>query len=110
VTITDRLKSDLVIAMPERDRVRVSTIRSLIAAIDNAGAVPVERQGYDYDLKTGLGHDVVRRTVTDSDIIRIIASERDDLAAVRDQYLELGETTHADELERRVAIAGSYLI
>lgn len=109
MTITDRLKSDLVVAMRERDPVRVSTIRSLIAAIDNAGAVPVEWQGYDYDPKTGLGHDVERRAVTDSEIARIIALERDDLAAARDQYLRFGETAQADEFERRVEIAGSYL-
>ena len=77
--------------MRQQDRVRVSTIRSLISAIDNAGAVPAERQGYDYEPKIGLGHDVDRRTVTDDDITLIIALERDELVAARDNYRKLGQ-------------------
>lgn len=109
MTITGRLKSDLVVAMRQQDPVRVSTIRSLISAIDNAGAVPAERQGYDYEPKIGLGHDVDRRTVNDDDTTLIIASERDELAAARDNYRELGQTAHAEEFGRRVDIVTEYL-
>jgi len=108
MSATDSLKADLVTAMRERDRVRVSTIRSLISAIDNAGAVDIEKQGSDYP-KTGLGHDVDRRQVTEDDVTRIIVVERDDLVAARDEYRELGQTELAEEFERRVQIAEGYL-
>jgi uncharacterized protein len=109
VTITGRLKSDLVVALRQQDPVRVSTIRSLISAIDNAGAVPAERLGYDSEPKIGFGHDVDRRTVTDDEITLIISAERDELVAARDNYRELGETAHAEELERRADIVTEYL-
>lgn len=110
MSATDRLKADLVTAMRERDRVRASTIRSLISAIDNAGAVEVEKQGFGYGPKIGLGHDVDRRQVTEDDVARIIVVERDDLVAARDEYRELGQTELAEEFERRVQIAEGYLI
>ena len=109
MTITERLKSDLVTAMRERDQVRVSTIRSLISAIDNAGAVPVAGQGYDYDPKIGLGHDIDRLHLTTDDVERIIAAERDELVMARDEYRGLGKADLAAEFDRRVEISASYL-
>lgn len=103
----DRLKADLVTAMREREALRVMTIRALISAIDNAGAVEVD-QG-PYDPKLGLGHDVDRRHVPDEDVQRILMAEMDDLVAARDEYLELGQAERADEFDRRAEIALSYL-
>ena len=105
--VASRLKADLAIAMRERDKLRVSTIRGLISAIDNAGAVEVKSQGYDP--KIGLGHDVARRDVSDDDIQRIIIAESDDLLAARDVYTGLGQTKRAEEFARRVEIVSSYL-
>ncbi len=107
--LTDRLRADLVVAMRDRDAVRVSTIRSLISAIDNAGAVEVGRQGFDYDPKLGLGHDVERRSVADADITAIIAGEIRELLAARDEYRELGQTERVEEFDRRLQIADGYL-
>lgn len=109
MNITDRLRADLITAMRERDKLRVTTVRALIAAIDNAGAVEIERQGFDYDPKIGLNHDVDRREVTIDDIQRIIVSERDDLIAARDEYRFLGNNDRADELEHRAEIVATYL-
>lgn len=109
MTVTDRLRADLVVAMRDRDAVRVSTIRSLISAIDNAGAIDVGRQGFDCDPKLGLGHDVERRPVTDADITAIIAGERREMLAARDEYRDLGQTDRAEEFDRRLHIADGYL-
>lgn len=109
MTTPERLKTDLVMAMRDRDKVRMSTIRTLIAAIDNAGAVAVEGQGLADEPKRGLGHDVDRRHVSNAEITSIVAAERDELIAARDEYRELGETRLAEELERMVEIAGEYL-
>jgi uncharacterized protein YqeY len=109
VSVTDDLKADLIAAMRHRDKVRVSTIRSLISAIDNAGAIEVERPGFDYEPKLGLGHDLDRRPVTRADIVAIIARERQELLAARDQYLRLGQNDCAHEFDQRLQIADEYL-
>jgi hypothetical protein len=93
--------------MVGRDQLAVSTLRSLLGAIDNAGAVALESG--PYEVKRGLGHDVARRELTESQIALIIEAERDDLIAASDQYRLLGQDGRADELARQAAIAGEYV-
>lgn len=93
--------------MVGRDHLAVSTLRSLLGAIDNAGAVTLESG--PYEVKLGLGHDVARRELTESQIALIIEAERDDLIAASEQYRLLGEDGRADELARQAAIAGEYV-
>ncbi|HEY6634749.1 MAG TPA: hypothetical protein VI141_03960 [Acidimicrobiia bacterium] len=102
-----RLETGLKSAMRGRDSVAVTTLRSLIGAIDNAGAVPAETG--PYEVKLGLGHDVARRELTESQIALIIEAERDDLIAASEQYRLLGEHQRAEELARQAEIAGGYL-
>lgn len=93
--------------MVGRDQLAVSTLRSLLGAIDNAGAVTLESG--PYEVKLGLGHDVARRELTESQIASIIEAERDDLVAASERYRLLGEDGRADELARQAAIAEEYV-
>lgn len=105
--VEDRLKADLTTAMKERDQLRTRTIRALIGVIDNAGAVDVEHN--NYEVKPGLGHDVERCEVTPAQVQSLLTAERDDLTAAAREYRGLGQTSRADELERRAAIAAKYI-
>jgi uncharacterized protein YqeY len=107
LSVEKRLRADLAAAMRERDRVRVQTIRALVAAIDNAGAVDAEID--TYEVKVGLGHDVARREMSNSDMRRILIEERDDLARAGAEYRGLGEAGRADELEEMARIVGGYI-
>lgn len=107
MSLPDRLRSDMVAAMKAGDRVRVSTLRSLIGAIENAGAIEVEAG--PYEMKTGLGHDVPRREVTDDEIRRIISDEREDLIAAQAELSGKGQTERMEELATRAAIVAGYL-
>jgi uncharacterized protein YqeY len=107
LTTRERLQADLKTAMTQRDQLAVITIRALIGAIDNAGAVPVEDG--PYEVKIGLGHDVGRRRLSEGETERIVASEHADLDRAAEQYEELGQTERAAEFRRRAEIARVYL-
>jgi uncharacterized protein YqeY len=67
-TIRTQLQADLRDAMKRRDAVGVSTLRCLIAAIDNAGAVDAATIG-DGRIE------VARRALTESEVAEILARE-----------------------------------
>lgn len=107
MTIDERLKNDLVNAMKSRDQLRVKTIRSLIAVIDNAGAIRVDSKGYD--LKLGLGHDVTRRAVPADEIQNRFRGERDELLGAASEFRDLGQDERAFDLEKRADIVMEYI-
>ena len=100
------LRGDLEKALRSRDRVEISTLRTLVAAVENATAVEVETS---VEPKLGLRHDQPRRVLSDEDVAEIILSERDELvdAAIRSRDLGLVEETA--DLERRAGIVERYL-
>lgn len=84
--IKDRLSDDLRAALKERGVDSISAIRSLIAAIDNAGAVMVTEpqvmpmSGGIAGAANGVGSsEVPRRHLSDNDIKQIIQKEIDGL-------------------------------
>ncbi|HEU4895570.1 MAG TPA: hypothetical protein VFT85_07010 [Acidimicrobiia bacterium] len=100
------LRTDLAKALRDRDRVEISTLRTLIAAVENATAVDVEPTA---ELKVGLGHDQPRRVLSDADMTRIIRSERDELVDAATRYRELGLMEEMEDLQRKARIAERYL-
>ena len=107
MSIPERLKADLVVAMRERDDLAVRTIRSLISAIDNAGAVEVHT--LDSQPKIGLGHDMPRREVSDGEVLALLGDEREDLLQAAAEFRDHGEDARAGELETRAGIVSGYL-
>lgn len=79
-------------------------IRTLIAAIENAGAIVADTP---VDPQVGLNHDRPRRELTASDVSRI--GERAEVAEAAASYRSLGLVDEAAELERRTVIADRYL-
>lgn len=101
-----RLRADLRSAIRTGEEVETSTIRTLISAIENAGAIEA---GTPVDPQLGLNHDRARRELTESDVARVVERERAEVSGAAASYRGLGLTDKAAELERRADIVDRYL-
>jgi uncharacterized protein YqeY len=106
MSLHERIRADLPIAMRERQTVVVATLRSLMAAIDNAGAV---EQGAPTGPVVGRPADVARKTLSDSDVREIVQAEADERTEAMATYERLGKTTDADRLRKELIVIGRYL-
>jgi uncharacterized protein YqeY len=106
MSLLARLKTDLGAARREGDAARVAVIRTLMAAIANAGAVelgpshPREVQGWA---------EVPRRALSAEDILRIVRREADELRAAAAEYEGRGAPQEAARLRRSADCAEGYL-
>jgi uncharacterized protein YqeY len=105
-TVRERLSAALPTAMKARDRVAVAAVRSALAAVANAEAVPVEsmpRAGAVEDAAIGAGAaDAPRRVLTEDDVRRVVATEVEDRVGAA---AELGALGRVDEAARLTAEA-----
>lgn len=92
--------------MANRDRLEMSQIRTLIAAVENAEAVEM---GASPEPKLGVNHDVARRVLDSDDVTRILQREHDELADAASRYRSLGLDHEVVELETRLEIVARYL-
>jgi uncharacterized protein len=109
--VRSRLQAALRAAMKERDAAAMSALRSALAAIDNAAAVPASRQGPAAPSEAppsenvpiaggvaGLGSEVARRAVTEEEAAAIAAAEAADRRAAASDYRAAGRADRADRL------------
>jgi uncharacterized protein len=99
--LADGLREALRVALKSRDRVAVAALRSALAAIENASAVPAAGRGglAIEESPAGPGAaDVARRELTESDMTRIIRSEVADREAAARDYEAAGRTERAAHL------------
>ena len=94
-----RLTADLTAAMKARQPTAVSTLRSLMAAIDNAEAVPISAAPAAVN---GLSRDVPRKVLSDSDIQAILVREAYECRKALGDYERLGQVEAAAAM--RVAL------
>jgi uncharacterized protein YqeY len=106
MSLRERIKADLPKAMRERQTVVVATLRSLMAAIDNAGAV---EQGPPSGPIVGRAADVTRKTLSDSDLRTIVRAEADERTEALATYERLGKTNDADRLRKELVVINRYL-
>jgi hypothetical protein len=94
--------------MKARDSLRVSVLRSTLAAVANAEAVDViEVAGA---VPTGDKEtEVTRRTLSEGEIREIVSAERLELASACEEMGALGQTREAEDLAVRAEILASYL-
>jgi uncharacterized protein YqeY len=98
MTLRERLKAALPTAMKARDSAAVTALRSALAAIDNAAAVPPADPVRGLPA-AGLGvTEVDRREQDDAEIERIVRAEIADRIAAAGEYDGLGRTGHAERL------------
>lgn len=109
--LVDRLRSSLRDAMLARDRDTAAVLRTVLAAIDNAGAVDAPTGGLAVEeAPIGAGSsDVARREVAGKEIEAIVRSEIGDLEAAAARYRELGRAEEAETLLTGAATLRSLL-
>ncbi|WP_377638935.1 hypothetical protein [Oryzobacter terrae] len=81
-SLRERLSAGLTPAMKARDRVAVAALRSALAAVSNAEAVPVDtvpRAGAVEDAAVGAGAaDAPRRELSEDDVRAVVVVEVDE--------------------------------
>lgn len=100
-----RLKADLPRAMKARQTAVVSTLRSLMAAIDNAEAVPITAAPAAV---VGLARDVPRKVLSDSDIQAILGREADECRKALDDYERMGQAEAAGAMRAALDLIEAY--
>lgn len=106
--IRKQMKAELLQAMKAGRKEEVITLRTLIAAIDNAEAVPVE----DQPISTfgGRNEDVPRRQLTPDDIQQILRREADERRSAAAEYERLGRPDQAEILKAAVVLIERYFV
>lgn len=113
VRMHERVTADLRQAMRERERDRVAVLRSLLGAIDNAEAVPVEQPAFDPDTgmtSIGVGStETSRLTIDDTAVHLLLEAEITERSQAADTYRALGRDVEAAVLDRQIAMIRPYL-
>lgn len=109
MTIEETLSAQLRAAMRARDKAVVAALRSALAALANAGAVPV-----DGKTSEGSTHfagsvnpsdaEVPRRTLDETEQRAIVAAEIAELTSHADRLRSVGRTADADDAQRAAAV------
>lgn len=102
-----RLQADLMAAMRARDAVTVSVLRTTLAAIGNAEAVPTEAVGAEPVI--GRSADVPRRDLDEEQLEAIVEAERRERLETAALYRRAGRPEAAVALEAETKILARYL-
>ncbi|MBK5223887.1 MAG: GatB/YqeY domain-containing protein [Acidimicrobiia bacterium] len=105
-SLPDRMRADLGEAMRSRDSVRADVLRTVLSAIANAEAVPMNAAVHS-PTQGLVDHE--RRQPTDDDVARIVAEEVADRQHTIDVLNGAGRPDEAAELEAELAVLRSYL-
>jgi uncharacterized protein YqeY len=105
------LKADLRTAMRERKSAEVSLLRELIAAIDNAQAVPAgdRHDTYVFHAFGDRAVEVPRRELGSGELRRLVETEIRSRSDAAHTYRELGHDEKARDLAHGAEILGRYL-
>lgn len=102
--LRERLQADLRSAMRARALAEVSVLRALIAAIDNAGAVPPPPK------TEPIQSEVERRFLNRDDIQALLRREVDVRRHATDQFRTLGRAVEAEAAKFEMDIVSRYLL
>ncbi|MBB5960543.1 hypothetical protein FHS29_007171 [Saccharothrix tamanrassetensis] len=111
------LRDDLKAALKARDRVAITALRSALAAIDNAEAVPDGHSSGDVTgsehvagAASGLGAaEAERRHLTEADLRSIVEHEVQERTAAAKEYAQLGRTDLAERLRAEAEVLDRHL-
>jgi uncharacterized protein YqeY len=106
-SVPDRLQAALRVALKQRDTAAISALRSALAAIGNAEALPAPpTQGggggqYVAGSIAGLGAtEASRRVLTEAEFAGFVRTEIAERRAAADHYEQAGHADRADRLRR----------
>ncbi len=101
--VRQRLQADLRAAMKGRRMLEVDVLRALIAAIDNAGAVPLAR-GF-----APRQHEIERRRLTLEEVEAILAREFEVRRTAAHELARLGRREESGRASREMTFIARYL-
>lgn len=106
-----RLRDRLKMAMRDRSIDQMKVLRALIAAVDDAQAVPMGEQHERYQTHTfGAGTNEVPRLSLDANDLRaLLERERDQRLAAAAEYDRLNRPDAARALRQEAAVAQAFL-
>jgi uncharacterized protein YqeY len=113
--IRARLRGALPVAMKERDKPLVAVLRTTLAALDNAGAVPTgpdDAGGLALEATpVGVGaREVPRRELDDAEVERLVRAEVTERREAARMWEDAGQPDQAERLRREAdalaAVAG----
>lgn len=103
--LTARLRADLTAAMRRRDQPAVRAIRTLMAAVANAEAPPIDAAPLEV---RGELRQHARRELTAEDLAAIVAEQIADRTDTIATYRANGRDDAADELQREIDVLNTY--
>lgn len=107
--LREQMKTDLRSAMKARATEDVVTLRSVLAAIDNAEAVPVAPTSSSVAPVIGRSADVPRKVLSADDIRQLVQHEVDERRHASATYAQLGQAAEAERLQRAADLLAAYL-
>jgi len=114
--LRDRLRGALKGVLAMRDRTAVAALRSAIAALDNAEAVPVAREraaameGPIAGAASGVGAtEVPRRRLSDREALAVVEGQVRERQVAADEYDRLGRSESAERLRREAEVLVAHL-
>lgn len=114
MSIRLRMREALPVAMRARDKSTVSVLRSTLAALDNAEAVPVgeaELRGVALEhAPVGAGStEAVRRELSESDVADVVRAEAAERLEAAEQLTAPAHAGRAAQLRAEAAVLLSFL-
>jgi uncharacterized protein YqeY len=108
-----RLQADLSAALKARDRSRTSVLRTLLAALANAEAVPVDQTATGSIAASSpgaLSTEVARRELSPADEAGVLRREHRELVDAAAELVDAGRADAAEPLQAQAAIVAEYLV
>jgi hypothetical protein len=108
--LKSKLRRDLRSAMLTKDPLRVRVLRALVAALDDAQAVPPGEQHARYIVHAfgDRSAEVPRLSLTEKDVQALLARETAARTAAAAEMERLGQNGRAQDLHKEAAIVASY--
>ncbi len=104
-----RIRTDLRAAMSAKATGEIAVLRTLLAALDNAEAVPVAPERYTERQFGDPGTEVARKQLSAEDVAAILEAEQREKLTVAEQLAKVGRADDAAKLKADASIVGRYL-
>ena len=110
-TLKARIRADLTSAMKARDSAQASLLRVLLAALDNAEAVPIGSAHERYQERAfgDPSAEVPRLVLTMEDVKALVAKERAEREVAAADFERLGRPDDAEGLRQEASWVARYL-
>jgi uncharacterized protein YqeY len=103
-----RLKADLLVARKAKDGAAATACRTLLAAVENAEAPPIDTAGAAAPATVGRLVDVARHELTEADLEAIVEHEIADRLDTIEQIAPYDRAAEVDALRAEVAVIERY--